>query len=509
MGFDVDMLRDWVDKLCRIEDDTDTVLAALGLDGPRGDDPGHYDLEWPWPNVRYAWISQFDGTVKSIVLHLHDSWIALDDLESLGPKGEFTWNHPPHIRLDWQSFEVEVPGAPFRCTVSAGFEPTMPTFSRMPFEAILKGHDELRFVPRIALEVEIRRHRFYLPGEPRPGMAGMVDLLGRWSERLCVIPSNDAAEVAAALGIAGTVGERGDVEPPPPGMRRLRLLSRWEGSTFNIDVDLLDSTITAADLEARFGPGQQGPRLHVFNDFTLHYERVTGPDPAVTCRVHASFSDEPVATAVTHSVSLSRYRSANVKPAQSPTPRPVPARSDVAVDPATHPSPVTDAPAAAGAVTAAPRYHGALTLRELLADLIGQASTSMPSAKALCDRYLPSAKGVSTAGPNLDHPAWATTINGADDTFFELGDEVIGLQLWEDRRGWGAYAELAIATGTLADVEAVVGPTKSVPPGPHDFHSGPTLAAYLPRGDEMIIRVFIELAKQGTNVRRVTIHFEH
>src|SRR4051812_44553361 len=48
-------------------------------------------------------------------------------------------------------------------------------------------------------------------------------------------------------------------DSPPPGMRRLRLLSRREGTTFDIWAELLDSTITAADLEARFGPGERGP----------------------------------------------------------------------------------------------------------------------------------------------------------------------------------------------------------------------------------------------------------
>jgi len=313
MEFDVEMLRDWVDKLCRIEGDAGTVLAALGLDGPPGDD--YYGLERPRPNVRHAGIGLFAGTVELIDLTLDDSRIGRSDLASLGPEGEFTPNHPPHIRLDWWAFEVDVPGAPFRCTVSGGFEPTEPFFAGMPMEteadieAIVAMSDEVRSVPSVAVEVRLRRHRRYQPGEPRPGMTGMVDLLGRWSQQLCAIPSNDAAEVAAALGVTGTVGEDGRVQPPPPGMRRLTLLSRWEGSTFDVDVELLDSTVTAADLEARFGPGRLGVRQHPFDDFSLHYEFVTGVDPAVTCRVFARYPDEPVATAVTGRVHLSRYRS--------------------------------------------------------------------------------------------------------------------------------------------------------------------------------------------------------
>jgi hypothetical protein len=148
------------------------------------------------------------------------------------------------------------------------------------------------------------------------------------------------------------------------------------------------------------------------------------------------------------------------------------------------------------AVAASPSdgYAGELSLRPLLADLMAQQNATSALLRA---RYAPRAKTMELAGPNLSHPDWVAEVNGPDDVFFAFGADIVGLQLWEDH---GPYVELAVAKGTLADAEAVIGPTE---PLPADAKSGPRVAAYVGQ-----IRVFVELAKAGTDVKRVMIHYE-
>ena len=110
--------------------------------------------------------------------------------------------------------------------------------------------------------------------------------------------------------------------------------------------------------------------------------------------------------------------------------------------------PANVVPASAPADTRATRgYTGPVTLAALLADLLDQANAGPPTAVQLRARYEGNAKRVSTAGPNLEHPSWTTSVNGADDVFIELDGDVVGMQLHEDSRGWGAYADLAVARG--------------------------------------------------------------
>ena len=161
--------------------------------------------------------------------------------------------------------------------------------------------------------------------------------------------------------------------------------------------------------------------------------------------------------------------------------------------PVAPPSP-SPSPIARVAATPGEGYTGELALRPLLADLIAQPH---PAAAALRTRYAGRAKTMELAGPNLSHPDWVVEVNGPDDVFFAFATDVVGLQLWEDH---GPYVELAVAKGTLADAEAVIGPTE---PLPADAKSGPRVAAYVGQ-----IRVFVELAKTGTDVRRVMIHYE-
>src|SRR6185312_16257683 len=132
-------------------------------------------------------------------------------------------------------------------------------------------------------------------------------------------------------------------------------------------------------------------------------------------------------------------------------------------------APPSPPPAPIAAVAASPSdgYAGELALRPLLADLMSQQSATSPMLRA---RYAPRAKTMELAGPNLSHPDWVAEVNGPDDVFFAFGGDIVGLQLWEDH---GPYVELAVAKGTLADAEAVIGPTE---PLPADAKSGPRVA---------------------------------
>jgi hypothetical protein len=152
-------------------------------------------------------------------------------------------------------------------------------------------------------------------------------------------------------------------------------------------------------------------------------------------------------------------------------------------------------------------FRPLMTLRGLLEDLLILADARMPSAHALERRYSANAIAVATAGPMLDRPGWALAVRGASDVFLTLTGDLAGLQLWEDSRGWGAYAELAVTRGTLSDIEAVTGPTSSMPRAPDDFHSGPKVVAYVQRGGGTV-RVFVELRDKTTDVCRVMVHFQ-
>jgi hypothetical protein len=75
-----------------------------------------------------------------------------------------------------------------------------------------------------------------------------------------------------------------------------------------------------------------------------------------------------------------------------------------------------------------------MTLRAVLSDLLDQGKAGLP-----------------TAGPQLSRPAWAKRVTGGGDVFLELDGDLSGLQLWEDSRGWGPDAELAVARGRRGD----------------------------------------------------------
>lgn len=121
-----------------------------------------------------------------------------------------------------------------------------------------------------------------------------------------------------------------------------------------------------------------------------------------------------------------------------------------------------------------------MTLVDLVTELLDLANTSPPSAATI---------KVTLAGRDLT-PA-VHTVN-----------------LRDDPRGWGAYAELVVSTAArVHDLSPVLGELKPAPRSLGDSLSGDKLLAELPRGSTNV-RVFIELAPRSKDrIAYVTLHF--
>lgn len=141
------------------------------------------------------------------------------------------------------------------------------------------------------------------------------------------------------------------------------------------------------------------------------------------------------------------------------------------------------------------------TLRELL-DLA--RSTWPVTADHVIDHLRPRAKTVTKSNANLEHPPWATSVSSPNDTFLELGGELAGAALPVDDRGHGQYVYLYVPKGTLADVEAVVGPlTKS----PRLHWDSPQVSLAYPEIGGHRLRVLVEEARGGRGLV-VKVHYE-
>ncbi|HUS33545.1 MAG TPA: hypothetical protein VMZ53_33815 [Kofleriaceae bacterium] len=205
-------------------------------------------------------------------------------------------------------------------------------------------------------------------------------------------------------------------------------------------------------------------------------------------------------------IALALMFAACSKGASPPPPKPEPTLAPPPVaDAAPSPSPVDAAASPPDASMTTPTAP--MTAASLLAELIEMSKTGMPTAIQLRDRLAPRATSQKLSGPKLEIPKWARSTSGANDIFMEMTGNVIGVRLEEDSRGWGAYAELFVNDTSLAEIEKVTGKTKFVPRNPDDFHSGETRAAYVERGDKMV-RIFVELTKDGKGVQRILVHFE-
>jgi hypothetical protein len=146
-------------------------------------------------------------------------------------------------------------------------------------------------------------------------------------------------------------------------------------------------------------------------------------------------------------------------------------------------------------------------LTSLVAELLDAANAGPPPAKALIALLSPRATAITHGNENLTYPSWAKGTRGSGDTYLTFAGDIAGIALYDDSRGWGAYAEIAVAQGTRAELEALLGTMRDVPPNPGG-RSPPTISAYVERGGKTV-RVFVELDRADrTRVRRVTLHFQ-
>lgn len=147
-----------------------------------------------------------------------------------------------------------------------------------------------------------------------------------------------------------------------------------------------------------------------------------------------------------------------------------------------------------------------MTIADQLRSLLSLVQPAhMPTAEELRAQLEPRARDVSTAGAWLVAPVWAYGVSGADDVFVELEPEgdIPGIRLWNDSRGWGAYAEISVRRGSLKDLEAVVGASREMPRRGPMFATAfadPTIAGH---------RVPITIQHQNGAIRIVTLQFDN
>jgi hypothetical protein len=134
------------------------------------------------------------------------------------------------------------------------------------------------------------------------------ELLHTWSCELCRRAALDPSEVGVVFGLPGTVIERGRdylvLEPPPAGTKRVTI-GRHNGALLHVSFDLVDGTMTRADLERRFGPGNAIPRVDVGRPHRLMFPVEIAGTP-FSCALFASFVEPPTAASVAMAVMLRR-----------------------------------------------------------------------------------------------------------------------------------------------------------------------------------------------------------
>jgi tetratricopeptide (TPR) repeat protein len=143
---------------------------------------------------------------------------------------------------------------------------------------------------------------------------------------------------------------------------------------------------------------------------------------------------------------------------------------------------------------------------ELTALLERVFAEPLPDAAALRELYVSrGAYKITDAGPNLDRPPWASAV-GADNLFvhIERGD-ISGVRLWDDPRGWGTYAEVALARGDQAEVEKVLTthfkePLSNPPPIPY----APRMLMTQTTVGGRTVRVILKIV--GGSVKHFTVH---
>jgi hypothetical protein len=135
-------------------------------------------------------------------------------------------------------------------------------------------------------------------------------MLRRWSEQLCRLPPEvGGAEVAATLGLGGTVVNHGDdftFEPPPAGTSKVQLVKHPLDFDY-LEIYLSGRTLTRAQLDAHFGESRELPRVHWDSPRTIAYD-VEVPGAPFKCAAFASFAEEPGPANAAQRVVLRRDR---------------------------------------------------------------------------------------------------------------------------------------------------------------------------------------------------------
>ncbi len=152
------------------------------------------------------------------------------------------------------------------------------------------------------------------------------------------------------------------------------------------------------------------------------------------------------------------------------------------------------------------QYAAAMSLQDELRGLLDVANRHWPVTAKHVEAYLaPRARSITHSNSNLDHPAWADRVGRPEDTFVELGGDIAGIRIPQDQgHGGGQYAELFVVTGTIEDVEAVVGPLRETPR--IHFDSPAMSIAYVPVNGHQL-RVLVEI-NHDTKRMVVMVHYE-
>ena len=140
--------------------------------------------------------------------------------------------------------------------------------------------------------------------DPVPDPA-VADLLAAWARRIAAGDGQTPEGLLRDLGVEGVlVPTFGDMAlaPPPGGVRQVHLRGGVP-SMATVEVWPAADTVTLGDLEARWGPGDQLPRVHWDSPHVTAYA-VRADDPAGRCTAFARTSVPPALDAPVDSVLL-------------------------------------------------------------------------------------------------------------------------------------------------------------------------------------------------------------
>jgi len=139
--------------------------------------------------------------------------------------------------------------------------------------------------------------------------AAILDVVEEWAVLLCDPALDAMADAAAALGLPEPFERRATValfRPQRAGVAEVQLTVRG-GVLSVVDLKLDSARPTLADLEGRFGSGQDMPHAPESSTSTLSF-RVAPPDRPYECSIFVRFPRRPTPDAEIASVSLRRDR---------------------------------------------------------------------------------------------------------------------------------------------------------------------------------------------------------